>query len=134
MGKSQYRRLNLKNGWDLPKGEKIPLTGRRQELVRAYELLVQKTDEDYLEEAKARKQQKEVRETKQQQAVISEEIRKNLPYMPEAERMKYMAALENNKPIPVMSPSMTEDSARQTENSGNLLMKSGRKRENDGCR
>ena len=51
MEKNQYRRLNLKNGWDLPKGEKVPLTGRRQELVRAYELLVQKTDEDYLKEA-----------------------------------------------------------------------------------
>ena len=59
MNKNQYRRLNLKNGWDLPKGEKIPLTGRKQELVRAYELLVQKPDEDYIREAEERRQKRE---------------------------------------------------------------------------
>ena len=44
--KERYARMQLKNGWDLPPGEKPPLTGRRQEMVRAYELLVLRSDEE----------------------------------------------------------------------------------------
>lgn len=62
MEKEAYRRLNLKNGWDLPKGEKPPLTGRKQELIRAYELLVQKSDEDYMRDAEAKKEKMHRRE------------------------------------------------------------------------
>ncbi len=55
MEKEIYKRLNLKNGWDLPKGEKPPLTGRKQQLIRAYELLILKSDEEYIQEAEAAK-------------------------------------------------------------------------------
>ena len=47
MEKEIYKRLYLKNGWDLPAGEKPPLTGRKQYLLRAYELLVKKEDSEY---------------------------------------------------------------------------------------
>lgn len=44
--KERYERMQLKNGWDLPKGEKPPATGRSMRLARAYELLVLKSDEE----------------------------------------------------------------------------------------
>ena len=52
--KEKYQRMRLKNGWDLPGGEKPPSYGRKQKLARAYELLVLKTDEEYIREAKER--------------------------------------------------------------------------------
>lgn len=52
MKKEDCRRLNLKNGWDLPNKGRPPLTGHRQELIRAYELLVKKTDDEYLHEVR----------------------------------------------------------------------------------
>ncbi len=45
-----YNKKDLKNGWDLPPNEKIPLTGRKQRLLRAYELLIVKSDEEYMKE------------------------------------------------------------------------------------
>ncbi len=46
----RYNKKDLKNGWDLPPNEKIPLTGRKQRLLRAYELLIVKSDEEYMKE------------------------------------------------------------------------------------
>lgn len=45
-----FNKKELKNGWDLPQNEKIPLTGRKQRLLRAYELLIIKSDEEYMKE------------------------------------------------------------------------------------
>ena len=45
--KQAERRWKLKNGWDLPPGETPPLTGRRQALRRAYELLVLRDDASF---------------------------------------------------------------------------------------
>ena len=48
----RYDRMEIRNGWDLPAGKIPPVTGRKRESARAYELLVLKTDEEY--EAAAR--------------------------------------------------------------------------------
>ena len=45
--KERYARMQLKNGWDLPPGVRPPQTGRKRRLIRAYELIVLKTDEEY---------------------------------------------------------------------------------------
>lgn len=49
----KYQRLGLKNGYDLPEGETPPLTGKKQEMRRAYELLVLKDDFDVSPERKS---------------------------------------------------------------------------------
>lgn len=74
MDKKAYRRLNLKNGWDLPEGEKPPLTGPRQESARAYELLVKKTDEEYIQEAQIARKEREIAETKKRISILREAI------------------------------------------------------------
>ena len=57
MNKRDYERLPLKNGWDLPAGEKPPMTGRKRWLARAYELLVLKDDAAYGGETAAGKEE-----------------------------------------------------------------------------
>ncbi|MBQ6582973.1 MAG: hypothetical protein IJH77_03990, partial [Mogibacterium sp.] len=48
---SRFERMELKNGIDVPEGTPRPVTGRKRELIRSYELLVLKTDEAYEAEA-----------------------------------------------------------------------------------
>lgn len=55
--KYKYDRMHLKNGPDLQKGEKKPPSVRKQKTARAYELLVLKSDEDYIKGAENRKRE-----------------------------------------------------------------------------
>ena len=74
MDKDAYKRLNLKNGWDLPQDEKPPLTGRKKEMARAYELLVKKTDEEYFDEAEEAKAKRDIAETEKKIANLRKAI------------------------------------------------------------
>ena len=74
MDKQKYRRLNLKNGWDLPEGEKAPMTGRKQQTARAYELLIEKTDEEYVREAEIARHDREIAEAKKRIRFLQEAI------------------------------------------------------------
>lgn len=54
----RYDRMNLKNGWDLPPGEIPPATGKKRSDIRAWELLVLKSDEEYRREAEEARQKR----------------------------------------------------------------------------
>lgn len=57
--KDRYGRMQLKNGPEIAAGEKKPPSIRKQRLARAYELLVLKSDEDYIREAREAEAEKE---------------------------------------------------------------------------
>ena len=75
MAISKY--VGIKNGWDLPEGETPPISGRKRESIRAYELLELRTEEDYIERAEiTRKVREENKRIKEENRRIIEEKRK----------------------------------------------------------
>ena len=69
--------IGIKSGWDLPEGEEAPVSGRKRESMRAYELLEMRTEEEYIERAEAtRKVREENRRIKEENRQIIEEKRK----------------------------------------------------------
>lgn len=56
---TEYDRIGLKNGWDLPDDDRPPQVGRKKANARAYELLIDKTDDEYIKEAEASRSQRE---------------------------------------------------------------------------
>lgn len=76
MAISKY--AGIKSGWDLPEGETPPISGRKRETIRAYELLELRTEEDYIERAeitrKVREKNKRIRE--ENRRIIEEKRRK----------------------------------------------------------
>ena len=73
----QHKYIDIKSGWDLPEGETPPISGRKRESIRAYELLELRTEEDYIEQAEiTRKVREENRRIKEENRRIIEEKRK----------------------------------------------------------
>ena len=76
MAISKY--AGIKSGWDLPDGEKPPISGRKRESIRAYELLELRTEEDYIERAEiTRKVREKNKRIKEENRRIIEEKRRN---------------------------------------------------------
>ena len=76
-GSYKHKYVGIKSGWDLPDGGKPPLSKRKLESIRAYELLEKRTEEEYIERAEiTRKVREENRRIKEENRRIIEEKRK----------------------------------------------------------
>lgn len=69
---TEYGRMGLKNGWDLPTDSEKPVVGRKRENERAYELLIARSDEDYEKSAALGAANRE--EKKQQKRIQAAEL------------------------------------------------------------